>query len=451
VKEDVLFHSTAYAVNRCISGRRFIGKKRKYHQMFLLTIASKYPGYLSQFYARHRGLSRRSYQEQYRFLMADSFGSSEIWSVGMAAKGYRTERIYANARPLQQQWARENGLEIGGRDWKLKILAAQVNKLRPDMLFLNNHTLLPAAELRRWRRDIPSIRLVICWCGTPFQSYDIFREFDIVLSNIPELVVRFRDQGLPAYHINHAFDPRILDRIDVDRRPNIAFSFIGSVIMEREFHYAREQLLSELIRKTDLRIWGNIASVTLKDRMKNLAQALGFENVRRGIREGIPSEILQRIPGLQRMVRQSYRPGGPARHVRPQLARRVRTPVYGPDMFQRLHDSKITLNTHGDISSESASNMRLFEATGVGSCLLTDWKKNIQDLFMPDLEVVTFRDAGECAEKVRYLLARETERRRIAEAGQKRTLRDHTIHRRAEQVDEIIRSYLQKALPRRLG
>jgi spore maturation protein CgeB len=64
---------------------------------------------------------------------------------------------------------------------------------------------------------------------------------------------------------------------------------------------------------------------------------------------------------------------------------------------------------------------------------------------------VTYRDAGECAEKVRYLLAREMERQRIAEAGQKRTLRDHTIHRRAEQVDEIIRSYLQKALPRRLG
>jgi spore maturation protein CgeB len=42
------------------------------------------------------------------------------------------------------------------------------------------------------------------------------------------------------------------------------------------------------------------------------------------------------------------------------------------------------------------------------------------------------------------LLQNEKERRAIAEAGQKRTLQDHTIYHRAEQLDEIIREYLRK-------
>jgi spore maturation protein CgeB len=111
-------------------------------------------------------------------------------------------------------------------------------------------------------------------------------------------------------------------------------------------------------------------------------------------------------------------------------------------MFQQLHDSRVALNTHIDISRRSASNMRLFEATGVGACLLTDWRENLPQLFDTDAEVVAYRDAEECVEKVNYLLAHEDERRAIAAAGQRRTLREHTFAHRAAQIDEIIREWL---------
>jgi spore maturation protein CgeB len=124
----------------------------------------------------------------------------------------------------------------------------------------------------------------------------------------------------------------------------------------------------------------------------------------------------------------------------PEIARRARPPLYGVKMYQQLRDSRVVLNTHIDISTTSASNMRLFEVTGVGSCLLTDWKENISELFEPDSEVVTYRSAEECVEKVNYLLNHEEERRAIAEAGQRRALRDHTIPQRAAQLDEIIRA-----------
>jgi spore maturation protein CgeB len=44
---------------------------------------------------------------------------------------------------------------------------------------------------------------------------------------------------------------------------------------------------------------------------------------------------------------------------------------------------------------------------------------------------------------VQYLLQNEKERQAIAEAGQKRTLQNHTIYHRAEQIDTIIRENLR--------
>jgi glycosyltransferase involved in cell wall biosynthesis len=124
------------------------------------------------------------------------------------------------------------------------------------------------------------------------------------------------------------------------------------------------------------------------------------------------------------------------------IARRARPPLFGLDMFRQLSASRVALNTHIDISTHSASNMRLFEATGVGTCLLTDWKENLGELFEPDAEVVAYRDAEECIEKVKYLLRHDARRRDIAAAGQRRTLRDHTFESRAALIDDIIREEL---------
>ncbi|MFO0210108.1 MAG: glycosyltransferase, partial [Pseudanabaena sp.] len=89
------------------------------------------------------------------------------------------------------------------------------------------------------------------------------------------------------------------------------------------------------------------------------------------------------------------------------------------------------------------SNMRLFETTGVGSCLITDWKQNINDLFEPDREVVTYRSSSECIEKVKWLLSNPLEAEKIAKAGQHRTLKDHTFDIRSVQLDLIIQEALK--------
>lgn len=85
--------------------------------------------------------------------------------------------------------------------------------------------------------------------------------------------------------------------------------------------------------------------------------------------------------------------------------------------------------------------MRLYEATGMGTCLITDWKENLHTLFEPDKEVVTYHSADELIEKVNYLLENDDERVKIAKAGQKRTLKEHTYQSRIKELLEILDNY----------
>jgi spore maturation protein CgeB len=110
-------------------------------------------------------------------------------------------------------------------------------------------------------------------------------------------------------------------------------------------------------------------------------------------------------------------------------------------MYQILHGSKVTVNHHGDVAPY-ANNMRLFEATGVGALLVTDWKVNLHEMFEPGREVVAYRNPEECVELVQYYLEHDEEREAIARAGQERTLREHTYYHRMQELVEIIAKHL---------
>jgi spore maturation protein CgeB len=110
-------------------------------------------------------------------------------------------------------------------------------------------------------------------------------------------------------------------------------------------------------------------------------------------------------------------------------------------MYKVLNSTAITLNNHIDFAGNEAANMRLFEATGAGSCLLTDWKENLNDIFEIDKEVVCYKSKEECLEKAKWLLSNKVFCQEIAHAGRERTLRDHTFEKRAFEIDRYIKTF----------
>jgi hypothetical protein len=388
--------------------------------MRLLKIGVYYPAYLEQFYTRRPGLAARPYAAQHAALIDDCFGSSDFWTSALSKLGYETCDLVMNAEPMQKVWAAERGRTFKEENWLFDITAAQIVDFRPDVLIVADYSTVTAAFLRHLRDVCPSLRLVLGWCGAPYRDGSIFGECDVVLSCVPELVAHFCEQGISSRHVNHAFEPRVLERINTASAPTADFIFLGSIVKSNQFHLERERILKRLVEETDLQIWSAAGVAQPRVRMTVGGAARRAARLFLGRSNSQPAPVDERI------------------------ARRARAPLFGLEMFQQLHDSRVALNTHIDISPVNASNMRLFEATGVGTCLLTDWKTNLHELFQPDAEVVAYQDAEECVEKVKYLLAHEAERRSVAAAGQRRTLRDHTFASRAAQIDGIVGEALSK-------
>ncbi len=401
--------------------------------MRLLKLGIYHPTYLREFYARRPALKTETYAVQHAALIKDCFGSSDFWTNALNSSGYETGDLIANADFLQKAWAQENDTAFNYENRLFEIAAAQIKHFRPDILLIADYSTFTAEFIGSIRRDCSSVRLVLGWCGAPYTDLSVMREWDIALSCVPEMVAEFKRGGIKSFHVNHAFAPRILDEIDLKSKPDVDFAFIGSILKQSSFHIERERLLIRLIENTNLQIWSDIKPETNSPRHNF--------SIRKAARliAATPERLVKKLSAMRRNL-------PPDDAVNENIISRAHAPVFGLEMFQKLRDSRVVFNQHIDISPVSASNMRIFETTGVGACLLTDWKQNLAELFEPDVEVLTYRTAEECAEKAKYILENENLRRQIAEAGQRRTLREHNFENRAARIDEIIRGALNSAL-----
>lgn len=403
--------------------------------MKLLRVTTNYPLYLEQFYGARPELQRAAFDVQYREIMLDSFGWADFWSHALAPLGYEVWEPVANALFLQRAWATENGVAFDERRFDHEVILAQARAFQPDVVLANDHRRFDVSFFEQLKQQCPSIRLVIGWCGAPPIDGPVFAAYDLILSNIPGFVDDFRRRGHDAEYFRHAFSKEVLKRIDVDGPGDGGFCFAGSLIRGEGFHADRYRLLSELVEQTDLELF-------IPGRKGDVAQP---END--GVKGSLRNAIYRtsHVPGLKWLVNAVPRArqiaeAGEERRYEAQLDARCHPPLFGRTMYEKLAQSAVTLNSHIDATGPAASNMRLFEATGVGACLLTDWKPNLVEFFEPEREVVTYRSPAEAVEKYRWLQAHERERREIAAAGQQRTLREHTFDHRAPILHEMIQS-----------
>ena len=112
------------------------------------------------------------------------------------------------------------------------------------------------------------------------------------------------------------------------------------------------------------------------------------------------------------------------------------THYWGVDYYNAIKDADVVLNVHGDAINEAA-NLRLFQTTGMGTCLLTDNLPGLEKLFNKGTEVVVFQNKNDCYDKIKYLEQYPVIRETIALAGQSRTLKEHTTKKRWEEWNEI--------------
>lgn len=384
--------------------------------MKFLIITTDYPDLLNSVYENNPQLAHAGFEEQMKVRL-EIPRTDVFYQRNLCSMGHETNVIIANNPFMQTAWAREHGITPDTKSRMLyekliwltnsmpfsrirtylqqlfrnydhnrlffeKVLADQIRYYNADIVI--NFALVSTRTqfLKGIRSEIPL--LVGQHAATRLSPHEGFHCYDLVLSSFPPTVEWFNKKGIPCRPFRLGFEPSVLENLDQKTRP-IDISFIGSFF--KGIHDSRRELIETLCERfPHMKIWSPRLDAS-------------FDN----------SPIKKCHMGQ----------------------------AFGREMYRIFCQSKITINHHGDVLPW-ANNIRLYDATGCGALLITDWKKNLGDLFEPGKEVVSYHNVQECADSIEYYLSHEKERALVAQAGQERTLREHTYHQRMEELLKII-------------
>lgn len=361
----------------------------------VLFITTFYPEFLSELYRQEPGLEHRGYAKQSARIADAGFGVGDAYASSLRQLGWDADRIICNADLLQQCWADEHGLSLDGNihDRRRQIVAAQIRDHRPDVLFVFEWSPLGDSFLTTMKKESA---LLVGQMASPLRPERSYAPYDLMLSSWSPIVDYFRGIGIDAEPFRLGFDPRVLDRIK-RQPPRYDVSFVGGFAPS---HPNRVAWLENILKQVKVKV-----------------DVFGYG--------------LDRVP--------EHSPIRDHHHG----------DVWGWAMYETLQQSRITLNLHaindvrGRSATNIANNLRLYEATGVGTCLFTESKSNLPELFVPGIEVVTYDGSDDCIEKIRYYLDRESERVDVAAAGQRRTLCDHTWNQRMGELVGLLEPRLK--------
>ena len=396
----------------------------------LFSISSMYQGSIDSFYNKHPETDRIPYKDHLALLLEETTEFAGSYIRNFRKLEIDADCLIANDNRLQLKWAREKGID---GEKKAEILFDQVKSFSPDILLIENLSVVSSGLLQHFRQHVKSIRLIAANHCSPFNSkvLDSLKEVDFVFTCTPGIKANIESKGKKAYLVYHGFDADLLQRIDYDcvSSPN-GFIFSGSLISGGDFHTQRIRLIEQILKENipiDL-------YVNLENKFRIRAKQAIY----------LFSAFLKKIKMEEHFNRYQFLQYGKTwvDSYSYLLLKHKKPPVFGIDMFKLFNRSKIVLNFHIGVAGDYAGNMRMFEVTGVGSCLLTDNKKNINDLFIPGSEVVTYDNPDDCIEKAKWLLNHEDERKKIALAGHQRTLKFHTVENRCRTIIDILEEVL---------
>jgi spore maturation protein CgeB len=398
----------------------------------IVKIASFYRDYLIYYYKQNPEVETWDYQNQFKHLMSQGYAWSNYFQIYLNELGNDAHEIVYNAEPLQKAWARENGISNEG-----DILFEQLKSLKPDVVLIQDMRLFTSDYLQKIRNEIKSVRKIIGHCCSPFTSshLSIFRNYDFVLACSPQFVNILTENGIKNHLFYHGFEHTHVPKLSVDNSfSETEILFIGSFLQNKDFHDDRLKLVEHLVSDNlPLTIFTSLYSESefwLKSKQLSWLLAKSMKSV--GLAElSLKLPLLKKVALLNEMPDKVQFSANFIKHV-------INRPVFGLEMLKAVSKSRIGLNFHGGVAGDYAANVRLFEVTGTGSLLVTDNKKNMAELFKLDEEAIVFDTFDECVDKLNYLLANPENAKQIALAGQKRTLKDHSLQNRANHLHSLI-------------
>lgn len=371
--------------------------------MKILFIQTNYPNFLKQFYSKI-DCSNLSYKQIKEIWAKQYFGASNFYLKGLKNLGWQGDEVIVNDEISQSRWAKENKVNVRIKDPKYlrliperlknllglnngykKIIFKQIDKMKPDVVYIHDVTYFSTEELKNIKSKA---RLIVGQIAYPKPlNPSIFKSYDLIISSLHNYIEDFKKMGVIAEYLPWCFEETILKDIKTSKR-TYNTTYIGGF---SPHHSQGNKILEYVSKKVKIDFWG---------------------------------------------YGENYLP------INSNIKNSFHGEAWGKDMYQIFAKSKIVVNRHINISKQYANNMRMFEATGMGALLITDTKVNNNEFFDIGKEIVVYSTPEDLVKKIKYYLKNESLRKKIAKAGQRRTLREHTYKLKMRELDKILLKYL---------
>ena len=272
---------------------------------------------------------------------------------------------------------------------------------------------------------------------------------DCVFAALPYLVNYYKNQGAESTLVYHYFDTDIISKLTKPHSYVNDLIFIGKTgALNDENHINRLNYLIKILENKNIKFKCHSLE---RERQEFLINKLGFKsnfrnklikflknvnlNYLKNLKSNyLPKKINNLISDIFKNEKKFY--------LHEIYENKVNLPLFGMEMYEQLKQSKIIFNIHTNQSNYNCGNLRMFETTGIGSCLLTDYKQNIEELFIPDEEILTYKDYDEFSSKYFQLISNNALLNEISLKGQKKTFKQHSTKIRVEQINNLINKML---------
>ncbi len=373
----------------------------------LRVLQAGYYGLFRDLYRRNSFLTDLPYKEHKKLLIDFAPVHLNSFSQCMRDLGHECDEVITDLESLQKSWAEENSKVYGEYSWKNDILMEQIFSFKPEILYLQHINHFPRWLLRRLKLLVPSLKKIIIFTGFPSNPKEL-SDVDMILCAIPNIQKKFDRAGLHSRLLYYYFDQNIHQNLLTNRLTQknslkeIEVSFIGYSGFggEGEEHFSRYKLLNTILKNGGTKMWLTESS----DKAKNVPEGS--------------------LPLIVKHPSSCF------------------YPCLGLDMYKIMAYSTISINRHTDAANGNVGNMRMFEATGMGSCLLTDNGNNLSDIFVDGKEVISYDSTEDCLEKLNYLKENHKVAKEIGAAGKRRVLKDHSLQKRCELINGLIQDII---------
>ncbi len=113
--------------------------------------------------------------------------------------------------------------------------------------------------------------------------------------------------------------------------------------------------------------------------------------------------------------------------------------IWGEEYAKVAKLSKIFLAFDSMPHIRKSMSARMYTAVGCGAFYMCLHVEGIEEVLVPDKEIVIFHSEDEMIDKIKFYLPKEDLRKKIAQAGQKRVLKEHTYEIRISEMLSIIK------------